>query len=68
MRIQKQITTTFDPAIADDLRARSEKSGIPVNTILTDAFRFYRGEVEPVINQRRELVISVLPFKVKRAA
>ena len=63
------MTTTLPTALANNLERNAERAGIPMNTILEDALRIYWGEVEPMLEGRRRLVMEASKMvPLKRAA
>lgn len=48
----------LDPALLQDLRNRSHKTGMPVTLIIEDAVRFFFGEKNPATAKRREFLLN----------
>jgi hypothetical protein len=67
MRIRKQLQTTVDPSIGDELRAKSAAFKIPMGTLLEDAWLTFKGTPTPLTLARRQMLFGEAP-KVKRAA
>jgi hypothetical protein len=64
MRIRKHLQTTFDPAIAEEIRERAESSKIPMGTLLEDAWLTFKGTPTPLTLARRQMLFGdVKPAK-----
>lgn len=57
-RIRKPVNTTVDPAIADDIRRRSDESKIPMGTLLEDAWLLFKGAPTPLTLARRQMLFG----------
>ena len=67
-RHRKPINTTIDPATADEIRAKSDATKIPIGTLLEDAWLMLKGEPTPMTLARRQMLFGEPAAKVKRAA
>jgi hypothetical protein len=64
MRIRKQLQTTVDPDIGDELRAKSAAFKIPMGTLLEDAWLTFKGTPSALTLARRQMLFGdVKPAK-----
>lgn len=69
MRIRKQFTTTLEPSLLDELRAKSESTRVPIGVLIEDAWATYKGTPTPLTLARRQMLFGdAASAPVKRAA
>lgn len=68
MRIRKQLQTTVDPSIGDELRAKSAAFKIPMGTLLEDAWLTFKGTPSALTQARRQMLFGDVVKPAKKAA
>jgi hypothetical protein len=63
-RIRKHLNTTLAPAIHDELKSNAKDQGVPVATLIEDAWQFFKGTPTPLTLARRQMLFGdVKPAK-----